>query len=482
MGELKRAAAYVRVSSEEQTEGWSLDGQEQQIREYAERNGYEIVQVYRDEVSGSKDKRPGFERMMLDAHAGLFTAIIVLHTSRLFRSVILSRRYKDELRNKLNIEVLFVNQPVSDDPSGFLLETLNEAFDEYYLYQLRMWTSLGKQTRAQKGMWNGTLPFGYVTDEETGLPVRHPESAKGVVMAFEAYSTGRYTDTQIAELLNLEGYRTTGNWGERLFTKDTVNRLLQNAFYLGLVKYKGETHPGQHEALISQELFDAAQEARARRRRRPKAYGTKKRVYVLAGLARCIECELTLRCGATQSKGEHRYYRHTAHERGYECSVPGKMVRADGLEAQWADIISAIQLPEGWKQRIEELAGDADQRQQILREREAVQEKLRRLKLMYRDLLVSDEEYRFTLNQLQSRLASLVLPSSPHLVKAGEFLENLGQLWGNATLEEQRDLTRVLLKAVFVDVPNDRIVAIEPVPIFRQLFTEFCRDIGVAIL
>ena len=63
-----------------------------------------------------------------------------------------------------------------------------------------------------------------------------------------------------------------------------------------------------------------------------------------------------------------------------------------------------------------------------------------------------------------------------------DLVQNLGQLWGNATLEEQRDLTRVLLKAVFVDVPNDRIVAIEPVPIFRQLFTEFCRDIGVAIL
>lgn len=63
----KRAAAYVRVSSEEQTDGWSLEGQEGQIREYAARNGYEVVAVYRDEVSGSKDKRPGFERMMLDA-------------------------------------------------------------------------------------------------------------------------------------------------------------------------------------------------------------------------------------------------------------------------------------------------------------------------------------------------------------------------------------------------------------------------------
>ena len=72
---------------------------------------------------------------------------------------------------------------------------------------------------------------------------------------------GRYTDAQIADLLNREGYRTTGNWGERPFTKDTVNRLLRNVFYLGFVKYKGELYPGKHPALISQELFDRAQEA-----------------------------------------------------------------------------------------------------------------------------------------------------------------------------------------------------------------------------
>ncbi len=481
MGELKRAAAYVRVSSEEQTEGWSLDGQEQQIREYAERNGYEIVQVYRDEVSGSKDKRPGFERMMLDAHAGLFSAIIVLHTSRLFRNVALSRRYKDELRNKLNIEVLFVNQPVSDDPTGFITETINEMFDEYYLYQLRMWTSLGKQTRAQRGLYNGTLPFGYALGED-GVPVPHPLNAGGVGLAFETYSTGRYTDAQIAELLNRDGYRTTGNWGVRPFTKDTVNRLLQNVFYLGHVKYKGELLPGQHEALISQELFDKSQEVRARRASKRRAFGHQKRVYLLAGIARCHECKLTLRCTSTQSRGAHRYYRHTAQMRGYECTVPGKMVRADALEDQWARILSGIRLPDGWKQRIEELAGDADERQRILREREEVQEKLRRLKLMYRDLLIDDEEYRATLDRLQSRLAGLVLPNSPHIVRAGEYLENLGLLWTEATLEEQRDITRVLVKAVYVDVLASQIVALEPMPIFRQLFVEFCGDIGVSIL
>jgi site-specific DNA recombinase len=183
MTTLKRAAAYLRVSSEEQTDGWSLEGQEKQIREYAERNGYEIVQVYQDEVSGSKDKRPGFERMIQDAKAELFSAIIVLHTSRLFRSVHLARRYKDELRNKLGIEVLFVNQPAVDpnDPTGFMMETLNEMFDEYYLVQLRMWTTLGKKTRAEKGLYNGTLPFGYMPGPD-GVPVPHPTDSLGLVM------------------------------------------------------------------------------------------------------------------------------------------------------------------------------------------------------------------------------------------------------------------------------------------------------------
>jgi len=79
-------------------------------------------------------------------------------------------------------------------------------------------------------------------------------------------------------------------------------------------------------------------------------------------------------------------------------------------------------------------------------------------------------------------LAGLVLPNSPHIVRAGEYLENLGLLWKEATLEEQRDITRVLVKAVYVDVLASQIVALEPMPIFRQLFVEFCGDIGVSIL
>jgi DNA invertase Pin-like site-specific DNA recombinase len=94
MADLKRAAAYVCVSNDEPTHGWSLDEQEQHIRDYAGCNNYEIVQVYRDETSENSEKRPGYGQMVLDAHAGLFEAIIVLHPSALFRFVALFHRIK----------------------------------------------------------------------------------------------------------------------------------------------------------------------------------------------------------------------------------------------------------------------------------------------------------------------------------------------------------------------------------------------------
>lgn len=478
-----KAAAYVRVSSEEQTEGWSLDGQEQRLREYADREGYEIVQVYQDETSGSKDKRPGFDRLLMDAHAGLFQTVLVVSTSRFMRSVELARRYKDMLRNKLGIDIIFIDQPSFEpnDPASFMMEGINELFDEYYLHQLRFWTSLGKQTRAQQGLWNGTLPFGYITDKD-GVPIPHPENAVGIKLAFEAYSTGRYSDREVAELLNREGYRTTGNWGRRLFTKDTITPLLKNVFYLGYTKYKGEVYPGKHPPLISQELFDKCQEARSKRRAKRRTYGHQKRVYVLAGIARCHICELTLRCYATRSKGQWRYYRHTAKDRGYECSVPSKYIRADVLEPQWGEIVANIKLPKDWQKRIEELAGDKDERASILREREAVQEKLRRLKIMYEDLLIEDSEYRAKRKQFQSTLASLVLPSMPHLVEAGEYLEEMSKIWAAATLAEQRDITRALLEEMYVDIEQDKIKRIKPNPVFRLLLHEVCNNFSVEVL
>lgn len=78
--------------------------------------------------------------------------------------------------------------------------------------------------------------------------------------------------------------------------------------------------------------------------------------------------------------------------------------------------------------------------------------------------------------------ASLVLPDNPQLIEAGELLENLEALWEAATLTEKRDITRLLLEEMYVDVKTGTIVSIKPKAAFRLLLSDICADLGVEVL
>src|SRR3712207_1326008 len=89
-----RAAAYIRVSSEEQLEGHSLDAQRRAIEQACAERGWQIVAWYADEgVSAHTDdvaKRPAFHRMIRDAEARRFDAVVVHKLDRFARSVVVA--------------------------------------------------------------------------------------------------------------------------------------------------------------------------------------------------------------------------------------------------------------------------------------------------------------------------------------------------------------------------------------------------------
>lgn len=235
---------------------------------------------------------------------------------------------------------------------------------------------------------------------------------------------------------------------------------------------------GQHEALIDRQLFEKCHEVRTRRRSKPRSMGEMRRVYLFSGLACFNECGLKLRCQSTSSKGKWRYYRHTADVRGYECSMPGKLLRADRLEKQWHEIITRIHLPEDWRHRIELWAGNEDEREAIRRERNYFEERLRRLARLYMDQLIDDLEYRESKETLKSKLRSLVLPDQSRLISAGAYLDSLEELWGAASKEERRDITQAMVEAFFVDVKSESIKVIQPVQAFGVMLKEICEDLG----
>jgi site-specific DNA recombinase len=351
--------------------------------------------------------------------------------------------------------------------------TILAAVNEWYLGNLSAETAKGKHARVEAGLWNGAVPFGYRADYKKdggdGVPYPDRREAEGVRMAFEQYATGHCSDNDVARRLNEAGYRPEGR-GDRaleLFSKDTVNRMLQSRFYLGKVAYKDEWFPGQHEAIISDALFERCQAARRKRRRSTsKSTSHSGHVYPLTGLARCARCRGPLRGSSSQT---YRYYRDPARDRGETCEQ--RMIKAEEAENALGDVLQSLALPEDWQARVLALVQAAQgEAAAVARQQARLAERLERLKDLYLLGDLARPAYLQERDRLQAQLAALTPPQQPDLARAAALLQNLGALWGVATPAERRRIAHTLLNAVYLDADQGPVVAIAPKPEFAPLF------------
>jgi DNA invertase Pin-like site-specific DNA recombinase len=177
---MKKAAIYARVSSEKQDADLSISAQLKALREYALRNGYIVAREYVDEAeSGRSIDRPGFKQMIATARQkpAPFEAILVWKLSRFARNREDSIIYKSLLR-KQGIQVISMNEPVEDTPSGRLLEGIIEVIDEFYSANLSQDVVRGMRESASRGFYPGSpVPYGYRSSQGAGR--RHPEVEAG---------------------------------------------------------------------------------------------------------------------------------------------------------------------------------------------------------------------------------------------------------------------------------------------------------------
>ncbi len=226
------------------------------LRGHCQRMGWEVVGEYVDAgISGKEDRRPQLLALMHDAHAHCFDVIVVHKLDRFFRNLRGLLEALDKLRAD---EVAFVSISENLDfttPWGKLIMVVLGTLAEIYIDNLLAETSKGKKQRAREGYSNASiLPYGYLRNEE-GEIVPEPFEAEGIRLVFEAYAQGRYSDEDVAGLLNQAGHRTrqTTRFGSRPWTKDTITMVLKNSFYVGQVRHGKVVHAGKHEPIISQE-------------------------------------------------------------------------------------------------------------------------------------------------------------------------------------------------------------------------------------
>lgn len=471
-----------------QNDSFSLDAQLRQIREQAERDGVEIVKVFADPAQSAyrKKYRPGINAMREAARRGEFRILYVHKVDRLARRLEWSLEIVHELQ-ALDISFKAVEQPFDlRTPEGKLLFHLVSSLGEFYSDNLSKETNKGKLERSTQGYHNGAVPWGYVSqlqgNRKVGVP--DPEKAPVVVEMFERYATGAYSDMQIAEWLNAQGYRTNR---DHPFGKDTVRDMLCNAYYAGKIRYRGMTvrpkgvsfrstppqiSEGQHEPIISEELWQRAQAVRASRRVTVKTIKKTVRINLLQGLVVCTNCGRRLRIQTP--KNCPTYYREESYLRGYhDCPYTGQSVRAEVIDAQIAELIQSIHLPDNWEPIVRQMLDNQRERADPEAERKEIRSMLRLMRDNFERGLYEGEEYQYwqKVSTLKEKLALLEQVPEPALNRAARTLLDLRETWQNSTKEERKDLVHIMLQEVGVDVALKRVLWVKARPDYEPLFS-----------
>ena len=318
----KIGAAYIRVSDERQDE-YSPDSQLKKIREYAAKEGYYIPDeyvFYDDGISGRTAKKRGdFNRMigMAKERDHPFETIFVWKFSRFARNQEEAMVYKNLLR-KNGISVVSVSEPVPEGPFGSLIERIIEWMDEFYSINLSAEVQRGMAEKATRGEPNCPPPYGYYMKDKAWYP--DEEAAKIVREVFERFVAGEGMRS-IAVDLGKRGIRTKyGGMPENRW----LDFMLNNPTYIGMIRWsldgtravsKRDYHnenimivQGQHEPIISTELWEAAQERLKELKIKYPKYGRKEQPaeFILKGLVRCSSCGGTLAAHGYSGKEKTR--------------------------------------------------------------------------------------------------------------------------------------------------------------------------------
>lgn len=470
---MKIAAAYIRVSTDDQLE-YSPDSQLEKIREYADKNGWILPAEYifrEDEgISGKKaEKRPEFMRMIGIAKQKPkpFDGIIVWKFSRFARNRQDSIVYKSMLRKQCGIEVVSVTEQLGDDKMSILVEAMIEAMDEYYSINLAEEVRRGMNEKVSRGEPVTAPAFGYRI-EKKGYVV-DPDTAPVVRMIFHDFIGGMGCRA-IADKLNAMGIRTKrgGLWENR-----TVEYILRNPVYIGKIRWnpKGKTRrnfqdpnlkitDGAHEHLIDDETWQQAQNQFQRNKRKygKNGGGKKPAEYPLQGLVRCESCGATL----TRSNGTYMQCQAYAHGK---CHV-SHSISADKLEAM---ILSAIQ--ETLRCRSLEIPGAEswprqEEIQWIDRQIQREEQKLARIREAYENGIDSLEEYKEAKKKINARMEQLAAEKSAAETVNTQALSPMPPMYTDAVSllrsptvgpDVKNALLRCLLDKIVFDRKNNRI-------------------------
>lgn len=339
------AVIYARVSSTKQTtRGDGLNSQITRCREYAKYKRYEIVEVFKDDASGSLTQRPGMQAMLkfLRTKRSKPHVVIIDDISRLARGI----EAHLNLRSAISGAGGILESPsieFGEDSDSQLVENLLAAVSQHQRQKNGEQTKNRMRARASNGYWVFNPPLGYRYEKIAGhskILVRHEPMASYVQEALEGFASGRFeTQAEIVRFFDNLPHFPKDRRG--IIRNQRIKDILTHPIYAGMIEVPNWGLPlrqGQHEGLISYATFEKIQ-AKLNRPKVP----IKQNVAVdfpLRGFVTCADCGTPLTsCWAKGRTKKYPYY----HCPTKGCVSYGKSIRRQRLEAEFEDLLKTLQ-------------------------------------------------------------------------------------------------------------------------------------------
>jgi len=328
----KRAVIYLRVSSEEQVENFSLNTQEEICRREAERRQFEVAEVFREEGKSAKTitGRPTLIKLMEFCRKNRKTinAVFVYRVDRL------SRQTADYLaiRKKLaeyGVTLMSATEPTGNSPTEKLIETMLAGFAQMDNDVRSERSRNGLRARFLSGLCIGKVPIGYVMKD--GYAIRDEATFDKMKKGWNLMVTGTKSLSEIAKLMNSWGLRKVVAGQKYKLRAQTVNRLFRHKFYMGTLtstKYPEEMK-GQHIPMVTSEQFYKVQTIIDGRNVAGVCLAKRTRdnpEFPLRRMIKCSKCGTPLTGAWTKGRTGHKYAYYFCKARCGTPSIPVKIL------------------------------------------------------------------------------------------------------------------------------------------------------------
>lgn len=305
----KRCAIYTRKSIEEglDMDFNTLDAQREAGESFVKSrkaNGWICIPTHYDDAgfSGSNLDRPALKRLLDDAEAGLIDVIVVYKIDRLSRSI---ADFADLLRklDQWGVSYVSVTQDINtESSSGRMMQNLLMTFAQFEREVIAERVRDKMAASKKRGLWmGGYVPYGFQvrTKKLYADPVESPV-VKRIFTRFVEIQSPKI----IASELNRDGFRTRSG---KLWDNGYISRILGNHTYVGEVLFKGEVTHGEHNGIVSREIWDRTREIVRANQPYELDHGRVEITAPLKGILRCGHCGCAM-MPSYSCKGKKRYY------------------------------------------------------------------------------------------------------------------------------------------------------------------------------